>query len=316
MGGALPLARIERGTNEQDFSCGVCGYSQVLVNLSGDSQVEVDLVATRHHVLNKPEWDYTRHSTVKLSPSQKYFLGCTGASEVGSSSCNISFGWSIEGYRKMAGVSGRSDVARLASTAPLMVASAVMNAQRVVSQVPAGNCLDYCKKRSPYCITFASRDAIVNDGIASVAGMFKRNLQTIEMQSVLQSFGLKEDPCARQAISIGADSVLRNKGLECELRTSIGDPSQGGAGVSVTVPENLSASIRSADSLATLTFENALDAPRLEIDNQDLNADWGGVITQLQWDGASAYLKTENGCIQLVSAGAHKPSATIADREK
>lgn len=284
--GDFPAAMIVNGTFEEDWGCGICGDARVLKNYT-DKHVQASLVEQRWHTFGKPGWRYERKSLVNLHPRERRYLGCTGASEVHGTGCEIAFAWHLDGPPRVIGTNDQL----------LPLAIAALRFVRTANYTPATNCKKLCDERSPFCIGFRM-PIDISEGISKAATAFYTSSGEVAMRELLSAFNIQDDPCERLPITIGGDQLLQNSGKACWLTALVGQSQNDQITTAIEIPERITAQRSKAGTELTLRFDDADSAPRLSIDNTALNDDWGGRLISVSWDGKSITAQTTKGCIR------------------
>lgn len=141
----------------------------------------------------------------------------------------------------------------------------------------ASNCKVECSKESPFC--FAS--AIPQDQSASLRQLYRLTSvkpPKIDMREMLDIFNIANDPCGRSSILFG--EIVENSGDICSLRSHIvSGPFSVDA--TITMPEIVRATGSFLANEMQFEFSDPGAAPSLKLDDENLNADWGGIAKSI-----------------------------------
>lgn len=126
---------------------------------------------------------------------------------------------------------------------------------------------------------------------------------TIQPKLLLGFFGMTEDedPCSRKETKFDGTSLINEGGSACQVAVSV--PSLGGANevkIGFDIPRIVKGNVKQESTAIVISFDSMVPefVPTFWIDNDLLNADWGGRISQIVFDEFRTTVSTANGCIR------------------
>lgn len=123
-----------------------------------------------------------------------------------------------------------------------------------------------------------------------------KSLSSIPKEDVLSIFGVDDDPCERNQVSIEGDYIF-NEGKKCvfEVKTKLA----GDEVVRVDIPPTLKGTFKSSAAGTKVKFNNSSNTLFISIGNEFLNKDHGGYIYEMGTLGSGVYVKSENSCLLI-----------------
>ncbi len=269
--------RVERGSLRDDMNCGVCGYSQVLMNHSASSFVGQ---FTKSRTDSEGKWDAASWTIdYSLGPGEERFLGCTRSPKELHGSCVLGYDYGVvtekRAYLDM-GILDNRKFARVQS----------------IGQACSEICQD---PQSPYCYEAKSfSEEWLMESIESAYQLLLRNdvIQSVTLRNI---FRVEADPCERsEVLLVGGE--LMNFGKSCELSSQIefiGDELE----ITVSIPEVLRGKVSRQNGLFEVNFNGDGYSPVLNFSDEGLQSDWGGVISSIHAARWRMYAQTSGGCL-------------------
>lgn len=167
---------------------------------------------------------------------------------------------------------------------------------RVVPAYASANDCHVCDNpNSPYCLQI-NDPGQYEHSFKELYRIFQSpKTDSLSAKTLQNLFKTPNDPCHRSDTAI-VSGQLTNQGDSCYLKTSLNLQTGNSVKVKVTIPGRLAASINKSE---TEVHFSTLGWPIiLEIDDPDLQADWGGDINELLMTNIHARIPRPNGCIQ------------------
>ena len=201
-----------------------------------------------------------------------------------------------------------------APSAEQMAVKSPASAQLEFTETEAA-CSTVCANDSGACLEVGDPQAVdtsvVRDGLRFLhASLMDPDIQTISAAELHQRFGLQEDVCNRSDTTIFAlpptDSAnvseisrIENIGDGCRLTASVDTP--GGRLTShIVVPPELEYDFLVNNSVAKLKPSTHAIPAVLIFDDKELNTDFGGRISLVEFGPDETFLRTDNGCTRLM----------------
>jgi hypothetical protein len=160
-------------------------------------------------------------------------------------------------------------------------------------------CEDRCSQKKAFCLRTNLDDKDNQIGkVQQVRSMFEdKNRTTIAKLDLMHLFNVPmPDTCTRTDTLI-KDNQLVNSGARCRLSSSIVRDSR--IGFAVYLPEKLKATRRIDADKLSLIFDDAADAPTIQIGDKDLNDEYGGTVQGVSVTLNGGVIATENACIAV-----------------
>jgi hypothetical protein len=93
--------------------------------------------------------------------------------------------------------------------------------------------------------------------------------------------------------------TVENRGDGCILSSKLPISHVSKTNVNLALPEYVTAGITLEDDFASLVFFNREAAPSFELEDRDLQSDWGGKVLSIFASPTRVLVGTDNGCIML-----------------
>ncbi|MGR9247029.1 hypothetical protein [Rhizobium leguminosarum] len=156
---------------------------------------------------------------------------------------------------------------------------AINRRSRAISEVAFENTADQCQAAcnsagSPYCAS-VPLDKQQSDGLRKLRAKVLSNSKQIPPAELLTMFGLTKDECGRKETAFQSGTVENVGEAACELKSS---GNIMGITAKLMVPGILSGEIKTTNDLITVEFPHAETRARLEFNDPDIQAEWGGDI--------------------------------------
>ena len=161
------------------------------------------------------------------------------------------------------------------------------------------DCASECKNQSPLCLILD--DELTGIDVGGAFGELFERLQepkplTIEKEYLQGLFDVAEDPCERSDTTF-TNSNMTNKGNACSVTTRISEEGAEELGAELVVPELLSADVAFASDEIIFTLGDVRPNLFLVIYDEDLQADWGGHVSKINFQDEQSVFWTDAGCI-------------------
>ena len=166
-----------------------------------------------------------------------------------------------------------------------------------------GSCRAQCDSpSSPYCERIPAVSDSDNSLISSIENArneLAAGRTRTSMGVYMEIFGIQTDPCGRGDVIVDGQ-LITNEGDACVLKTQLSTfPGVPPLGVTITVPAQVVATYHGSSEDFVLAFNRTTLAPRLMLDDEGLDSEWGGTIRSIHASPADLLVETENGCLAL-----------------